>query len=218
LKRCIEALAGAIGIALILGGCAGVPSAPPPSDAAADRVPEAQSPAPATPSSAAQTHFDAALDLMRRGLDEEAATAFFAMTRAYPDFTAPLLNLAIIRAQAGRTEEAENALLQALERDPDNVLAADMLGVLYREAGRFDEAREAYEQALVIDPSRADTHYNLGILYDLYLQAPRKALAHYELNRHYGGEDNAVVERWLADLRQRLAAEHAPSAQEGETR
>lgn len=163
-------------------------------------------------------HFDAALDLMRRGLDEEAATSFFAMSRAYPDFTAPLLNLAILRAKTGRTAEAESALLQALERDPRNVLAGNMLGVLYRDAGRFEEARQAYERMLAIDSSSADTHRNLGILYDLYLQEPRKALVHYELYRRHGGEDSAVVERWLADIRQRLAAEReqAPGAQGGD--
>lgn len=80
-----------------------------------------------------------------------------------------------------------------------------MLGVLYRDAGRFEEARQAYERALAIDSSAADAHRNLGILYDLYLQEPRKALVHYELYRRHGGEDSAVVERWLADIRQRLA-------------
>ncbi len=211
MKRCNEALAGAFGLALLLGGCAGTPSAPPPvSDPGIDRAVAEQPSTPAAPSSAAQLHFEAALGLMQRGLEEDAATAFFAMTRAYPEFTAPLLNLALIRARAGRADEAANALLQALERDPDNVLAANMLGVLYREAGRFAEAKAAYERALAIDPAHADTHYNLGILYELYLQEPRKALAHYELSRHYG-DDDLVLERWLADLRQRLAAERAPA-------
>lgn len=187
----------------MLASCAGAPPAPQPSEPPASvQVPAA---APAPPSTAAQRHFEAALGLMRRGLDEEAATSFFAMTRAYPDFTAPLLNLAILRAKAGRTAGAESALLQALERDPGNVLACNMLGVLYRDAGRFEEARQAYERALAIDSSAADAHRNLGILYDLYLQEPRKALVHYELYRRHGGEDSAVVERWLADIRQRLA-------------
>ena len=206
MKPCIEARPRilALVLALTLAGCAGAPPpAPPPSDPgpAAAQVPAAP------PSTAAQMHFDAALNLMRRGLDEEAATSFFAMSRAYPDFTAPLLNLAILRAKAGRTSEAESALLQALERDPRNVLACNMLGVLYRDAGRFEEARQAYERALAIDSSAADTHRNLGILYDLYLQEPRKALVHYELYRRHGGEESAEVERWLADIRQRLAAE-----------
>lgn len=211
MKRCIETLACLAALALLLGGCAGVretPSSPSPAQA-----PAAQTPAPVAPSSAAQKHFDAALDLMRRGRDEDAATAFFAMSRAYPDYTAPLLNLAIIRARAGRFDEAASALQQALERDPQNVTAANMLGVVYREAGRFEDARKAYERALSIDPRHADTHYNLGILYDLYLQQPRRALAHYELSRHYG-DDDAVIERWLADLKQRLAEERAPSAGE----
>jgi Flp pilus assembly protein TadD len=215
LKRCTDRLAIVAGLALVLGGCAGVPQAPAPS--APEKEPAAQPSSLSAPSAAAQKHFDAALDLMRRGRDEDAATAFFAMTRAYPDYTAPLLNLAIIRARAGRVGEAESALRQALERDPKNVQAANMLGVLYREAGRFEEAKKAYEQALAIDPAHPDTHYNLGILYDLYLQEPRKALAHYELSRHYG-DDDAVIERWLADLRQRLGGGNAPSAGEGEAR
>lgn len=173
------------------------PRAPTPLETAAQET------APADPSAAARQHFEAALALLERGLNEEAATSFFAMTRAYPSFEAPWLNLAITHVRAGRLDVAEQTLLRFLEGRPDHARAHNMLGIVHRKRGRFNEARAAYARALELDPGDPDVHLNLGILHDLYLQQPRRALAHYELYRHLGGGEPAV-DHWLADLRNRL--------------
>lgn len=193
----------------LLAGCAGAPPATTP---AVDRAATQAAPVPPAPAvtadadvpRAAQVHYSAALDLMRREHFDDAAQSFEAMTRAYPDLTGPYLNLGIIHTRQGRTADAERVLRAALERDPRSALACNLLGLAYREAGRFTEARQAYEQALAIDPAYLDARFNLAVLYDLYLQQPEQALINYELYRRAGGEQDAMLERWIADLRQQV--------------
>lgn len=205
-------------LALAIAGCAGAPSAPERGDAtarpAAPPAPAEAASGEATAARAAELHFAAALDLMRRERYDDAAVAFTAMTRAYPDLAGPYLNLGIIYARTDRAAEAERALRAAMERNPTSAVAYNLLGLLYREAGRFEEARRAYEGALAVDGSYADAHLNLAILHDLYLQRPESALVHYELYRRAGGED-AMLERWIADLRQRVAERRGSAAAAG---
>lgn len=211
MKRSIERMIALalVSVAITIAGCAGTPDAPRAGGEDAVAAPGLESgrgdAGPIVSLGAAQ-HFEAALALLRRGRLDDAAIAFEAMTVAYPDLAGPWLNLAIVRAEGGRTDEAERALHAAIERNPRNPVAYDLLGQLYREEGRFDEARDAYQSALRIDPDYADAHLNLAILLDLYLQRLPQALAHYERYRRLGGGDQALVERWIADLRQRLAA------------
>lgn len=192
----------------LLAACAGTPSVPPvrAPDAAPAPVVAPAVAADADVPRAAQVHYSAALDLMRRERFDEAVQSFGAMTRAYPDLTGPYLNLGIIHTRMGRTAEAEQALRAALEQDPRKAQAWNLLGLAYREAGRFTEARQAYEQALAVDAGYADARFNLAVLYDLYLQQPEQALINYELYRRAGGEEDAMLERWIADLRQQVAA------------
>lgn len=214
MKRSIERMIALalVAVAIAIAGCAGTPDAP---RAVGEDAGSAPGPQPAveagrgdgpTVSPGAAQHFEAALALLRRGRLDDAAIAFEAMTVAYPDLAGPWLNLAIVRARDGRTDEAERALRAAIERNPRNPVAHDLLGQLYRGQGRFEEARDAYQSALRIDPDYAAAHLNLAILLDLYLQQLPQALAHYERYRRLGGDDRALVERWIADLRQRLAA------------
>jgi Flp pilus assembly protein TadD len=197
---------------VLLAGCAAQSTAPAPG--AATRAPAQPVPAetPAAPAPAdagvpraAQVHYRAALELMQRELFDEAAQSFEAMTRTYPDLSGPYLNLGIIHTRQGRTAEAEGVLRVAAERDPRNPLAWNLLGLAYREAGRFADARAAYEQALAIDSGYGDARFNLAVLYDLYLQQPEQALINYELYRRAGGEGDAMLERWIAELRQQVS-------------
>lgn len=192
----------------VLAGCAGAPRAPAPQEVPRAAVPGVADEGAGAPEIAAgaERHFAAALDLLRGGRFEEAGVAFTAMTRAYPALAGPYLNLGIIHARLGRPDEAEGALRASLERNPGSPVAYNLLGLLYRESGRFEEARRAYESALEIDANYADAHLNLAILNDLYLQRLETALAHYERYRQIEGGEDAMLERWIADLRQRLAA------------
>lgn len=190
---------------LALAGCAGSPDAPrAPADPAGGAAATGRADGPIVSVPAAQ-HFEAALDLLRRGRLEDARVAFEAMTVAYPHLAGPWLNLAIVHARSGRPDEAERALRASIERNPENAIPHNLLGLLYREQGRFDDARDAYEAALRLDPDYADAHLNYAILLDLYLQQLPRAMAHYERYRRLGGGDQALVERWMADLRQRMS-------------
>jgi tetratricopeptide (TPR) repeat protein len=52
-------------------------------------------------------------------------------------------------------------------------------GIYFRERGEFSRAESAYREALRIAPDHSDALFNLGILYELYLNRPAEAVAHY---------------------------------------
>ncbi len=60
-------------------------------------------------------------------------------------------------------------------------------------------------KAVTSSPEYALAHYNLGVLNELYLQRLEIALQHFETYQALVGEDKQV-EKWIADLRRRVAA------------
>jgi len=79
------------------------------------------------------------------------------------------------------------------------------LGSIYRRTGRFDDAETAYLKALQLAPDYANAHLNIGILYDIYLSNLSAALNHYQRYQTISGGDNTVVNKWIIDVKQRLA-------------
>jgi tetratricopeptide (TPR) repeat protein len=77
--------------------------------------------------------------------------------------------------------------------------------MLLRKNGNFLEAEAAYLKAVTVNPDYALAHYNLGVLNELYLQRLDIALQNFEDYQAIVGEDEQV-EKWIADLRRRLAA------------
>ncbi|HUF72035.1 MAG TPA: tetratricopeptide repeat protein [Gammaproteobacteria bacterium] len=139
-----------------------------------------------------------------------AEMAFEDLTRAYPAFPGPWVNLAILYRRDGRDEEAQAALEQALALAPDHAAANNELGVLHREHGEFAEAEAAYRRALEADPTHALAHYNLGVLLDLYLKREGEALEHYEAYQSLTQSPDEDVGRWIVDLRRRLGLPAEP--------
>jgi len=164
---------------------------------------------------AAERRFAAALDLIRRERFEQARILLVSITNEYPELVGPYLNLGIIYARLGRTADAEQAFRAALDRKPDNAIAYNQLGIVYREEGHFAEARQAYERAIEIDGAYAEAHLNLGILFDLYLQQPEAAILHYQRYRQLAGDSDGKVEKWIADLKRRLASQGARTGSAG---
>ncbi len=189
---------------LLLAACGGVPS----------RQGGEPAPGAAAPPREVRAEFERALDMMREKQYAEAAPALEAMSRRYPGFTGPYLNLGIAWLRLGRFDEAEGAVRQALEINPENAEAYNLLGLVHREAGRFPEAREDYERALKLAPLFADVHLNLAVLLDLYLGQPQTALQHYERYQEMSGGEDKQVKLWIADLKQRLPAA-APASEGG---
>jgi tetratricopeptide (TPR) repeat protein len=190
---------------LLLAGCASdvkLPVATEPVPAAA-AAPVVHAEPEVMVSASAQRTFDDAVRALRAGRTEEAERAFRALVKEQPQLGGPHANLGLIYRQAGKLPEAAAALEQAVRASPQQALYFNQLGVTYRHQGQFAKAREAYEKAIALDPTYAAPLLNLGILHDLYLGNGPRAL---ELYGHYlalspGGD--AVVTKWVADLKNR---------------
>jgi len=171
----------------------------PPPAAAAD---PAAAPIPA----AAQAAYDRALASMRAEDWLRAESELGQLTRDYPAYLGPQVNLAIVYRNEKRPTDARAALDRALAIDPKHAVANNELGILLRETGKFEEAERAYRRALETDPSYALAHYNLGVLLDVYLRRGAEAIAEYEAYQSSLAEPDKKVAGWLIDLRRRFGS------------
>jgi tetratricopeptide (TPR) repeat protein len=73
-------------------------------------------------------------------------------------------------------------------------------------AGPADKAREAYEAAIAADAAYAPASLNLGVLHDLYLGHPAQALELYNRYLALTPAGDAVVAKWVADVKRRAPA------------
>ena len=162
-------------------------------------------PAPAHPqvSPAARADFDRVVSYMRAGKAVEAQLGFKQLSLQYPQFAAPLVNLAILQRNDGHLEQAEETLKSAVAHERGSAVAWNELGATQRMRGQFKDAASSYEQAIAADPRYAPAWRNLGVLSDLYLGDPGRALTAFEQYRQLTGEDKPVS-GWIAELRQRL--------------
>ncbi|CAN5228734.1 hypothetical protein BH24PSE2_BH24PSE2_17730 [soil metagenome] len=158
----------------------------------------------------ARERFGRALELMEAGNDR-AEPELIALARDFPTLAGPCVNLGILYAASGRLQEAEAAFERALKRNPASAAAHNGLGIVYRRTGRFAEAHKSYGRALAADPEYEPALLNRGMLNDLYLQRPEAALADYEryLSLHPG--EDGDIEKWIRDLRLRIARRTARS-------
>ena len=163
-------------------------------------------PASAPIPAAAQTAYDRALASMRAEDWLRAESELGLLTRDYPAYVGPHVNLAIVYRHENRPSDARAALDRALAIDPKHAVANNELGILLRETGKFEEAERAYRRALATDPSYALAHYNLGVLLDVYLRRGAEAIEQYEAYQSSLAEPDKKVAGWLIDLRRRFGA------------
>jgi hypothetical protein len=154
-------------------------------------------------SPAARADFDRVVGYMRAGKTVEAELGFKQLSLQYPQFAAPLVNLAILQRNAGHLEQAEETLKSAVAHERGSAVAWNELGATQRMRGQFKDAASSYEQAIAADPRYAPAWRNLGVLSDLYLGDSGRALTAFEQYRQLTGEDKPVS-GWIAELRQRL--------------
>jgi tetratricopeptide (TPR) repeat protein len=159
---------------------------------------------PAVPQRA-QTMYEQAVAIMAAGDFVDAELRLKEFLLQYPNYPGAYVNLAIIHASNGDDLGAEAAVNAALALDPDHHAALNQQGMLHRRNGKFIEAEAAYLKAVTSKPDYALAHYNLGVLNELYLQRLDAALQHFELYFELVGDDKQV-ERWIADLTRRVAA------------
>jgi Flp pilus assembly protein TadD len=208
----------AIALALSATGCATVTDSmkavqqmvmPSPSAAASAPAPAAAARpvvADAPVSVAVQRSYDDALRALRAGRNDEAERAFRALAQANPDLGGPHANLGVIYRQAGKLNESASELEQAVKINPSQPIYFNQLGVTYRQLGKFDKARDAYEKAIALDAGYAAPTLNLGILYDMYLGDGARALDLYSRYLALSPSGDAVVTKWVAELKNRKAA------------
>jgi tetratricopeptide (TPR) repeat protein len=161
--------------------------------AAPDAIPEA-----------ATLAYDRALAAMRAQNWVQAELELEQLTRDYPTYPGPLVNLAIAYKHDGRADDAAAAIERALAADPDHAAANTERGIMLREQGKFAEAEAAYRRALATDPEHALAHYNLGVLLDVYLRRPEEALEHYQVYQASLSEPDSSVTKWIVDLKRRV--------------
>ena len=154
-------------------------------------------------SPAARADFDRVVSYMRAGKAVEAELGFKQLSLQYPQFAAPLVNLAILQRKDGHLDQAEETLKSAVAHERGSAVAWNELGATQRMRGQFKDAASSYEQAIAADPRYAPAWRNLGVLSDLYLGDPGRALTAFEQYRQLTGEDKPVS-GWIAELRQRL--------------
>ncbi|WP_280156124.1 tetratricopeptide repeat protein [Piscinibacter sp. XHJ-5] len=159
---------------------------------------------PSTPvSPAVQRAYDEARRSLRAGRVDEAEKAFRALAQANPELGGPHANLGIIYRQSGKLPEAVAELERAVQANPREPAYFNQLGVTHRQNGQFTKAREAYEQAIALDANHAAAHLNLGILHDLYLGDARRALELYDRYLALSPGGDAVVTKWVAEIKNR---------------
>jgi tetratricopeptide (TPR) repeat protein len=206
-------------VAAALGALAACGTSGPRPAAKADHEPEPVARADATADALAPpievpegavAAFSSALAAMTSADWIQAELEFEDLTRDYPAFPGPYVNLAILYRRDGRDDDAEAALNRALEIAPDHPAANNELGVLYRERGEFAEAEAAYRRAIEGNPDYALAHYNLGVLLDLYLKRDAEALDEYEAYQSLADAPDEEVGRWILDLRRRLGLPAEP--------
>lgn len=186
------------------------PSAPAPAAAPAPAPVEVLTPVDAN----AQRAFDAARRSLAAGRTEDAERAFAALAKSNPELGGAHANLGLIYSRAGKLDEAVTALEQAVRASPKQPVYQNQLGIAYRQQGQFAKARGAYEKALDLDPDYAAACLNLGILFDLYLRDGKRALELYDRYLSLPNGKDAVVNKWVADLKNRKPAQSAAAKKE----
>ena len=208
----------ALGVAL-LAACAGeaprptAPAAPPAAAVTPAAAPAASPAGPAATaettsprpevSAAARSDFQRAVNYMQAGNLTEAELGFKQVALQYPQFAAPLVDLALLQRRQGQLEVAETTLHDAVQREPGSAVGWTELGVTQRMRGEFKEAAGSYQQAIHADARYAPAYRNLGVLSDLYLGDPQRALQAFEQYQLLTREEKPVS-GWIAELRQRL--------------
>ena len=192
----------ALVLVLILAGCASSGPTSQPTGSSADGV--SGDGGPVVPA-AALTMFEQASAVMASGDYLDAELRFQEFLLQYPAYPGAHVNLAIIQANNGSDEAAIASIDAALAINGDYAPALNQKGMLHRRNGNFLEAEAAYLKAVTASPDYALAHYNLGVLNELYLQRLDVALQHFELYQGLVGDDKQV-EKWIADLRRRVAA------------
>jgi tetratricopeptide (TPR) repeat protein len=119
----------------------------------------------------AQAQFKRGTVLVHLNRDDEAISAFVALTQRYPELPEPYNNLAALYAKEGRYTEAREALETATKANPDYGLAYENLGDLYLRL-----AASAYQRAQGLGQASGTTQQRLADIQKI-VSPPKSATA-----------------------------------------
>jgi len=161
----------------------------------------------------AEADYQRAVIAMKAGQTKRAFRLFNSISKKYPGFAGPQLNIGLMHLRKNHLSKAETAFKRAIHINRDNAVGHNLLGVVYRRSGKFIEAKEAYLKALSKNSEYANAHLNLGILYDLYMDDLKSALHHYEQYQKFSARADTKVTKWILDLKRRAKTTQTTSNQ-----
>lgn len=134
---------------------------------------------------------------------------FAELVKVLPERPEAYFNLAWVKQQLGKHAEVGSHAASGLRLRPNEVAAYLMMALSERELGRFLNAESIYLAALGTAPDDDRLHLNLGILYDLYLQRPGEALAHYRQYQRLQKTPSQQVGGWIVAMERAAGAKSA---------
>tara|TARA_B100001109_G_scaffold255889_1_gene262283 strand:- start:4861 stop:5613 length:753 start_codon:yes stop_codon:yes gene_type:complete len=143
----------------------------------------------------------------KRKDDETAEQKLEVITRQDPDLAGPYVMLGDIRMDNKDYKSAEENYLKAISINDENVNAYLGLGEAQRRLGKYKVAQNTYEKALTVWKDFPEAHLNLAVLYDVYLNLPTKAQAHYEAYLFLTGKQSGKADEWYQEVKSRTGIE-----------
>lgn len=132
----------------------------------------------------ANTTFEGALALHRRGESAAAEAAYRRLLDDEPAHADALNNLALLRKQTGDKVEAEALYRRSLAVRQENPEVCSNLGVLLMESGRLEESESVLRQAIAQRPTYAEAWNNLGNVLQGQRRYDEAFAAYGEILRH----------------------------------
>jgi len=161
----------------------------------------------------AQAAYQRAVLAMKSGQTKRALQLFNSISKKYPGFAGPQINIGLMYLKKNKLVKAEKAFKLAIKINRDNAVGYNLLGVVYRRTGKFNEAKEAYQQAILKDAQYANAHLNLGVLYDIYMDDLKRAVHHYEQYKQFSSSADKKVDKWIIDLKRRTKTTQTSNSQ-----
>ena len=165
-------------------------------------------------SPAVQRAFDDAVRAQRAGKTADAERGYRALMQSNPELGGPHANLGVIYRGAGKLAESAAELEQAVKLNPQQPIYLNQLGITYRQLGQFDKAKDAYERSIAANADYPAATLNLGILNDLYVGDAKRAAELYERYLALSPGGDAVVSKWVVELKNRKPAAVTASRKE----